>query len=359
MVKLFKTMSDTTCTVKVYRLASDWYKVDETTTPYTCAEMARSFGYTPSKSSRPALLRSAAPAQSGPFSAGYLWILSDTPPSTAPVTDDAVFAVDPNTFQTVATILTPGPIPQAIAAGNTGNWVYVTIQGVPDGENGIPAHPPLIEVINTSTLAIAQTINLPQNATPGRVSSSPDDRYVYVPDTSEGQLLVVDTQNPSSIVTIPLTETTRYGQSAASAVGNSVITPDGELVFVLCGVGFCTVDTTTRQQVSYVGYGAGLETLSDLAIDPTGSRLYLAGQTYVYAYDTGSLMQTGSVLTKQGVQLNGIGIISDGSLVVANDQNSTAVFSIDPMTLAVKEEDLAAPAPFPSGESPTSIMVVQ
>jgi hypothetical protein len=46
--------------------------------------------------------------------------------------------------------------------------VYATIQNVPAGQVGIPAHPPVIEVINTSTLSLAQTINLPQGVNPGR-----------------------------------------------------------------------------------------------------------------------------------------------------------------------------------------------
>jgi DNA-binding beta-propeller fold protein YncE len=296
-----------------------------------------------------------------------LWILSDTAPDSAPVTDDAVYAADPNTGQTQGPILTPGPLPLAIAPGQTGSYVYVALQGVPAGENGIPAHPPLIEAINTSGLSIAQTINLPQGVTPGRPASSPDDRYLYVPATfydqsaesTEGEVLVVDTQNPSSIVTVPLTISVRTGQSAAPSAGNTVITPDGELLFVLCGAGFCAVDTATDEQIGYVGYGAGLDPLSDIAIDPTGSRLYLAGQTHVYAYDTATLAQTAGVLTKTGVTLGGIGVAPDGSVILSNDQNSTAVFAIDPVTMAVTEVDVAAPPAFPSGETPTSIMVVQ
>ena len=127
---------------------------------------------------------------------------------------------------------------------------------------------------------------------------------------------------------------------------------------VLCSPGICVIDTTTQQQTAYIGFGAGLETLSDLAIDPTGSRLYVAGQTHVYVYDTATLAQIGSVLTRQGVTLNNIGIAMDGSTVFANDQNSTAVFRIDAVSLAVTEIDFPAPPPF-SCESPTSVLVVQ
>jgi DNA-binding beta-propeller fold protein YncE len=297
---------------------------------------------------------------------GYVWILSGVVPDTAPATDDAVYVLDPNTSETVATILTPGPIPQAIAPGNTGQYVYATIQGVPAGENGIPAHPPLIEVMSTSSFTITQTINLPDEVTPGKLATSPDDRYLYVPVTfynqaaasTQGELLIVDTENPSSITTVPLTITTRSGQLGAAGAANTAITPDGELLMVLCSPGICVIDTTTQQQTAYIGYGAGLETLSDLAIDPTGSRLYVAGQTYVYAYDTATLMQIGSALTKASVQLNNIGISTDGSIVLVSDANSGTVFSLNPVSLAVTEIDLPALPPFPSGLQPTFIMTV-
>ncbi|HEY6340087.1 MAG TPA: hypothetical protein VIY49_01230 [Bryobacteraceae bacterium] len=374
LYELWRTNSDTKCYVRVYSaqqivLAAllglpmpDYLYAFGTATD--CNKAAAQIASSPGGKARPAAIE---PRQSAPSSQGYLWILSDTAPDTAPATDDAIYAVDPSTGDTAATILTPGPIPQAIAAGNTGNWVYATIQGVPAGENGIPAHAPLVEVVSTSTLSIAQTINLPQGVTPFKPALSPDDRYIYVPVTfynqsttsPQGEMLVVDTQNPSTITTVPLTITTRSGQVAAPGAGTTAITPDGELLFTLCGAGFCVIDTTTGQQTAYVGYGAGLETLSDLAIDPTGSRLYLAGQTHVYAYDTATLMQIGSVLTNQNAQLGNIRVSSDGTAVFANDQNSSAVFVIDPVMLTSTEVDLAAPPPFPSGLAPTSMIVVQ
>lgn len=365
LLKLYRTESDKECRVETYDDADLLFALGSEPVPSGDGVVSESCEASLSIKLLVHRLNSSARKQSGlaltSSPESYLWVLSDTAPDSAPATDDAVYAVDPNSLQIVATLLTPGPIPLALAGGNTGQYVYATIQGVAAGQTGIPAHPPLVEVISTSTLAITQTINLPQGANPGRPAPSPDDRYLYVPSngTTSG-LLVIDTENPSSITTIPVMKTFRSGP-AAVPVNSAAITPDGELLFLIetstSPADIYVIDTTTGQQIADLATGD--QQLNDLVLDATGSRLYVAGQMTVYAYNTATLEQIGSVLTKTGVLLNNIGISSEGTMVFANDQNSTAVFVIDPVSLTVTEADLPAPPPFPSGESPTSIMVVQ
>lgn len=370
VIIIWRTVTDKGCYIEGYRYDrlvngtrdTELSPVNNGFSKYSCDRVAKEVkDYLKSspKDLRPRSASLAADAASSPTD--LLWILSDTPPNSAPATDGAVYAVDQNTLQTVATILTPGPIPLDIAASHGGGQIYATIQGVPAGQLGLPAHPPLIEVISTSTFAITQTINLPDGVNPGRLALSPDDRYLYVPsDGNPSGVFVVDSQNPASITTIPVTKVFRFGTSPVS-VNRAAITPDGALLFLIHAsatpADVYVIDTATGQQIGDIVTGS--EPLDDLVIDPTGSRLYAVSQTHVYAYDTAKFTQIGSVLTKAGVQLSSIGMAADGSLVLANDLNSTAVFAIDPVTLAVNEVDVAAPPAFPSGESPVAVMVVQ
>lgn len=294
---------------------------------------------------------------------GHIWVLSDMPPETAPAADDAVFAVDPNTLQNVATILLPGPIPGTIAVSNSGARVYVTVPECGVGCSDVaPAHAPLVEAISTSTLSIVQTITLPSGVTAGEPALSADDRYLYLPVTvqaqsgNQGQVWVIDTQNPSAtIAKIGLTSTTRSGTSAAGSATVAAITPDGQTLFTVCDYGVCAVDTTTKQQTAFVGYGAGFDAaIGGMAIDPTGSRLFLQGQTHVYVYDTATLSQVGVVAPKSSdpkLSLTSIQMSPDGFTVYVNDLNSaTAFYGINAITLTATEIDAPTPAPDPNGE---------
>ena len=294
---------------------------------------------------------------------GHIWVLSDMPPETAPPTSDAVFAVDPNTFQNVATILLPAPIAGTIAGSNSGAMVYVTVPECGVGCSDVaPAHAPLVEAISTSTLSIVQTITLPSGVTAGEPALSADDRYLYLPVTvqaqsgNQGQVWVIDTQNPSAtIAKIGLTSTTRSGTSAAGSATVAAITPDGQTLFTVCDYGVCAVDTTAKQQTAFIGYGAGFDAaISGMAIDPTGSRLFLQGKTHVYVYDTATLSQVGVVAPKSSdpkLSLTSIQMSPDGFTVYVNDLNSaTAFYGINAITLTATEIDAPTPAPDPNGE---------
>lgn len=332
------------------------------TTSTSCQAVAnglKASGYTPE-----ARLRSN---QSTASDQGYFWMLSSNPPDGASATDAGVYALDPNTLEVDASIAVPGPVPLGIVVNNARTFVYATIQGVAAG-TGIPASPPEIVAISAATLSIAQTIDLPQGVNPGTPVVSPDDRYLYVPSngTSTG-VFVVDTQNPTSIATIPVTATSPSGNTFEETVNQGAITPDGELLFVMesgsAGGGVYVIDTTTQQQTGRLLLPleqGNIQSTQAVAVDPTGSRVYVLGaagvgaQTaysgYVTAFDTATLAQTGSVMLKQGIYPNSIGMSLDGTTLFANDQNSNTVFSVDAVSLGVTEIDLPAPPPDPSGE---------
>jgi DNA-binding beta-propeller fold protein YncE len=281
----------------------------------------------------------------------YIWLLSGTPPAGAPAISSGVYAVDPNTENVVASIPIAGSNALAIAAGHTGAYVYATVQGFA-GAPGVPANPPELDVISTSSFSVVETIDLPQGANPGRPASSPDDRYIYVPsDGSLQGVLVVDTQNPSSVTTIPAT--------ATLPVNTSVITPDGELLFVMEGSSTGSVyaiDTTTGQKIARMAVPlqqGEFETLADIVIDPTGSQLYLAGSAgvgplnqytgYLTAFDTATLTSTASTVLNQGMYVNSMAISQDGSYVIVNDEFSTAAYAVSTPTFAVVQQNFPAP----------------
>jgi len=317
----------------------------------------------------------ARPNASSTPPGGLSWIGSTTPPSTAPTAAGAVYVVNPSTFDTVASIPLPGNIadsPTALATNHAGTYVYAVISAPPAAAMG----PAMIAAIDASSYSIAQTINLPQGVSPGIPALSADDRYLYVPNSGPGGgVLVIDTQNPSSITTIPTTVT--YPKSTEqAAVEQAAVTPDGELLFTWGSNNFFIIDTKAGQQIgqillpteqgnqslqTYEGTG-----INYFVVDPTGSRIYAfanygSGPSntftgYLYAYDTASLSMVGSVELGQDVDLDSIAITPDGSTIFVGAfvyaDGTNPIFAVDAQSLAVSEANLSAP---PLSESDTGL----
>ncbi len=274
--------------------------------------------------SQASLLRRLVQAASATAqSNGQAWILSANPTN-----DIYVYDTSPALVQTIPI---PGLIPLAIASNHAGTVVYVTVQAVGAGA-GLPVSPPTVLAISTSTYSISQTIDLPQGVNPGHPAISPDDRYLYIPSNgSTSEVLIVDTQNPSSIVTIPV----------PLPVSRAGITPDGELLFVIApntGLGTMYVIDTLSQQVIAKVLNATDE-FNDLAVDPTGSYLYLIGGSRLLVYDTATLTQISSVVVNpagsEALPMNYLAISADGSTLLANDEYSNNIYTINAATLAV------------------------
>ncbi len=304
--------------------------------------------------------RLAAPLATTSSVPGYVWILSDYP-------TNAVYVFDPATAKSVASIALPGVEPLGIGSNRAGTFVYATIQSVPQGLTGISAGPATVQVISAASLSITGVINLPQGVNPGKPIISLDDRYLYIPATATNQteVLVVDTQNPSAIVTIPLSSEFADPTTAA-------LTPDGALLFVLSsntvpGQVF-VVDTAAQGQIAVINTSQGSlfdVALTDIAIDPTGSRLYLIGNTsvgplnqrtgYLLVYDTASLAQITNILVQPSGFLNNMAMTAGGGTIFANDQFSGNQFAIDLPSLAVT----ALPSnPLPSPPDSSLTLVV-
>jgi hypothetical protein len=290
-----------------------------------------------------------------------IWIGSDTPPSTAPNAAGAVYVVDPSTSDTVAAIALSGS-PSALATNHAGTYMYAVTSPVPG------PGPSVIEAMNTSSYTVTQTINLPQGVSPGTPALSADDRYLYVPNNaSAGGVLVIDTQNPSSITTIPTTVT--YPKSTQPApVAQAAVSPDGELVFAWGSYNIFVIDTTVGQQIGQILLPAeqGNQFLQNqqqtganyFVIDPTGSRIYAfanygSGPSdtwtgYLHAYDTASLSLVSSIELGQGVDLDNIAFSPETSTVLVSSfvytDGQNATFIIDAQSLAVTHANPTAPS---------------
>lgn len=305
----------------------------------------------------------ARPDASSALSARPIWIGSDTTPSTAPTAMGAVYVIDPSTFEPVAAIPLSGK-PSALAANHAGTYVYAVTSPRPGPSPG----PSMIAAIDTSSYRVAQTINLPQGVNPGIPALSADDRYLYVPNSgTAGGVLVINTQNPSSITTIPTTVT--YPKlTQPAAVAQVAVTPDGQLLFAWGSYNIFVIDTAAAQQIGQILLPTeqGNEFLQNqqdtgsnyFVIDPTGSRIYAfanygSGPSntwtgYLYAYDTASLSLAGSVELAQNVDVDSIGITPDGSTVFVSSfvyaDGENPVFAIDAQSLAMTQSNPRAPS---------------
>jgi hypothetical protein len=307
---------------------------------------------------RPSLTRTKA---SSTTPGALIWIGSDTPPSTAPNAGGAVYVLDPSTSDTVASIALTGS-PSALAANHAGTYMYAVTSPVPG------PGPSVIAAMNTSSYKVAQTINLPSGVIPGTPALSADDRYLYVPNNaSAGGVLVIDTQNPSSITTIPTTLT--YPKSTQPApVAEVAVSPDGELVFAWGSYNIFVIDTTVGQQIGQILLPVEQGNLfiqnqqnagaNYFVIDPTGSRIYAFANYgsgpanswtgYLHVYDTASLSLVSSLELGQGVDLDNVAFSSAtstvlvSSFVYADGQNAT--FLVDAQSLAVTQANPTAPS---------------
>jgi DNA-binding beta-propeller fold protein YncE len=250
--------------------------------------------------------------------------------------------------------------------------VYAVISAPP----GYAMGPAMIAAIDTSSYAVAQTFNLPSGVNPGIPALSADDGYLYVPNNaSAGGVLVIDTQNPSSITTIP-TSVTYPKLTEAAAVAQVAVTPDGELLFAWGSNNFFVIDITTGQQIGQILLpteqgGQFLQNQQEtgasyFVIDPTGSRIYAfanygSGPSntwtgYLYVYDTASLALVQSVELSKNVDLDSIAITPDGSAVFVGSfvyaDGDSPTFGIDTQSLSVTQANSTAP---PLSQSDTGL----
>jgi YVTN family beta-propeller protein len=221
----------------------------------------------------------------------------------------SVSVIDAAASSVIATITTP-TVPVAIAIHPTDARAYL-------------AHsrdPGIISIIDTALNALVGTFQT-DGRLPGDIALSPDGAFAYLPnrfDVSEPfpcqihqrfcrlTVSVFDTQNEQWLR--PIEGLGGYvGGIAVSPdgrylyVGNAYMDPDGGYPFV---VSFIDTTLSPPWVIARVPVHAG----NDVAVNPSGTRVYAAGGDRVTVVDTGSLTSIATIRvgrTNFGVDLRG------------------------------------------------------
>jgi|GEM_PF-2735531 len=144
-----------------------------------------------------------------------------------------------------------------------------TLPGTP-----VPHH---LALLDLQAGALADRINLGEFNRPVSLALTPDGAtaYVAVAETDEQHttavgvsVLVVDVDARQIVERIEL------AAPGSFSVGDSVLTPDGALLFVAAQNGVNVVDTRSRTRTTVIPIGVGTGRLRRLAIDPAGTTLY-------------------------------------------------------------------------------------
>jgi len=170
---------------------------------------------------------------------------------------------------------------RAFAASPDGSRLYITSGGLGHGA---------VVVVDTVTHAVIATINLPVRSgnvwanLPG-IAVTPDGEHVYVSDSNDGVVFVIETASNTLVVPpIPLGD----DANCPGVPFSLVISPNGQRVYVLDGGEgvLVWVINTFSNRVSSAVYMSGAESHS-LAISPDGARLYISDvEGFVWVADT-------------------------------------------------------------------------
>jgi YVTN family beta-propeller protein len=182
-------------------------------------------------------------------------------------TANNVSVINTTTDKVAATI--PGFYsPSGIAISSSGATLYVA-----NGGNGT------ISVVNTSTYAIANTINLPSaGSQPSGITFNPSGTMLYVANYGYGSVSIID----------PSTDTVATTIGGMYQPDGVVFNPAGTFAYVTNpGSGIYVIDTATDSVVGYLGVtSGGFGSMSNMVFNPAGTAFIIdkaAGKLKVIA----------------------------------------------------------------------------
>lgn len=257
--------------------------------------------------------------------------------------------------------------PWDMAISSDNRSVVVAVRGsdpIFDPNGRVASH---LAILDIERIQRAKRIYLPATDWPVALALSPDDQLAYVSaqHRTNGQIdgaaiLVVDLEKESIAGRIDL------HFAGGSGPGEMVITPDGALLFVLSGreftgptsaPGVTVVDTRTRTVTAIIGGTADSTTTralgraSQIAVDPTGTRVYVADALTPQSPDDFTTVGVGVIDTATatltrlipipGAVRGGIDdlqVSTDGRSIFHADGVSGLVTAIDPTTFEIKHQ---------------------
>ncbi|MBX7448739.1 tandem-95 repeat protein [Mycolicibacterium sp. 3033] len=210
---------------------------------------------------------------------------------------------------TVGTPITVGYGPRGVTVSPDGTRVYVA-NSADD----------IVSIVDTASNTVVGTINVGRNTNPADVTVAPDGKRLYVALTGDVDgIAVFDTATNTLLTTIV--------NDGAIPIAIA-ITPDGSRAYVANqgNHSVSVIDTATNTITSTVQVG---EVPFDIVLSKDGSRAYVASIDYdTYVIDTSTNTVTKKI--PQSSAVIGLAISPDGSMLYASTSNQITV--INPAT---------------------------
>ena len=221
----------------------------------TVNQQTGSFSYTPTQATR-----LAAGLTAGLDTDGFTVTVSDGQASTPMAVTVPISSTQTQLNQPI----TVGTTPSGVAASPNSSRVYVANSG-----NNT------VSVINTATNQVISTIGV--GSSPQGLAISPDGTKVYVANGGSNTVSVINTATNALVDTKPGTKPIDPIVVGTSPQGVA-ISRDGTRVYVAnSGSGTVSViNTATNQVISTIGVGSSP---SAVAVTPTGDRVYVANRS--------------------------------------------------------------------------------
>lgn len=253
---------------------------------------------------------------------------------TSPVTGarDAISVVDVTTFTEIQRITIPGlngSGTAGVVVSPDGNTVYVV------GRNGTVA------VINALTNTVTRVITVTTTGGIAGLAINPTGTRLYVPYSD--QIAVIDTATGVVLQSVQIPPGTGFFRGTIQQLWNIAVSPNGTKAYVLVsGAGVAVLDLATNTVSRIIELvPQGVLNVNSIAVNPAGTRVYVAGQNFVdnrqfvVEIDTVTDTVLRVVPYAVGTEPARVSVSQDGSLLLVTDPASGNILVLNAATLQV------------------------
>ena len=189
---------------------------------------------------------------------------------------------------------------------------------------GVSAPTQTIQVINTATQAIVQTVTLPSGNNPLFMVFSPSGSTLYVANGTANNVLVYSVGTTTGL----LTQTSTIGLGSGSQPRGIGISPDGTTLYVanLTASTLSVINTATNAVTATVALAAGAQPAA-LAMNSAGTFIYLAniGNNTVSVVSTSTNAVVSTISVGAGSVTLGLAVSSSGRYLYVGDQGHNLI----------------------------------